>query len=354
MSWGTAGTGPRRTRDSAGHGPVGAHSRRRSSDVPAGPSDPRPLDDIGTTLVSHRCRDAPAEAGKGEQMSTSSNPPVLVGVDGSPVALAALRWAAVDAARHNVPLHLVYAIGVLGVFGSGFELEQFDFDGYRRGGLEALETARATAVSESASIAELEITTELVDAPPIPLLRDRSKTARLLVLGTHGLGTVNRRLLGSVSTALARHAACPVAVIPETIAPPDGPVVVGVDGSRSSAHAVEIAFDEAAFRGAELVAVHTWSDFLHFGSSEQRQEEGEELLSRSIAGFGEKYPEVPVHRIVTVDRPAERLLMVGEKAQLIVVGSHGRGGFPGMTLGSVGQAVLHAADVPVIIARSAS
>ncbi|MBF6221968.1 universal stress protein [Nocardia abscessus] len=287
-------------------------------------------------------------------MSKIGNLPILVGVDGSPVALAALRWAAVDAARHEVPLHLLYAIGVLGEFRSGFELGQFDFDSYRQGGLDALETARATAVAESASITQLDISTELVDAPPIPLLRDRSQTARLLVVGTHGLGAVNRRLLGSVSTALARHAACPVAVIPETAAPSDGPVVVGVDGSRSSVHAIEIAFDQAAFRGVELVAVHTWSDFLRFESSDQMQEEGEELLARSIAGFGEKYPEVPVHRIVTEDRPAERLLMLGDKAQLIVVGSHGRGGFAGMTLGSVGQAVLHAAQVPVIIARSAS
>lgn len=287
-------------------------------------------------------------------MSRIGNLPTLVGVDGSPVALAAIRWAAVDAARHNVPLHLLYAIGDLGEFGSGFELGQFDFDNYRQGGLDALETARATAIAESGSIAELDISTELVDMPPIPVLSDRSKTARLLVVGTHGLGAVSRRLLGSVSTALARHAACPVAVIPETPAAPNRPVVVGVDGSRSSAHAVEIAFDQAAFRGVELVAVHTWSEFLRFESSGQMQEKGEELLARSIAGFREKYPEVPVHRVVTEDRPADRLVMLGDKSQVIVVGSHGRGGFSGMTLGSVGQAVLHAAEVPVIIARSAS
>ncbi|MGY1901114.1 universal stress protein [Nocardia gipuzkoensis] len=287
-------------------------------------------------------------------MPTISNPPIVVGVDGSSVALAALRWATADAARHQVPLHLVYAIGVLGNFGSGIELGQFDFDTYWQGVRDALETARTVAVSESAPIAQLDISTELVDAPPIPVLRDRSKTARLLVIGTHGLGAINRRLLGSVSTALARHAACPVAVIPETSAPSDGPVAVGVDGSPSSVHAVEIAFDESAFRGVELIAVHTWSDFLRFSSRADMQEEGEELLSRSLAGYGEKYPAVRVRRIVVEDRPAERLLQVGEKAQLIVVGSHGRGGFAGMTLGSVGQAVLHAAEVPVIIARSAS
>lgn len=287
-------------------------------------------------------------------MPAISNPPIVVGVDGSSDALAALRWAAADAAHHQVPLRLVYAIGVLGGFGSGIELGQFDFDDYLQGVRHTLETARAAAVSVSASIAQLDISAELVDEPPIPVLRDRSKTARLLVVGTQGLGAINRRLLGSVSTALARHAACPVAVIPETSTPSDGPVAVGVDGSPSSVHAVEVAFDESAFRGVELIAVHTWSDFLRFSSRADMQEEGEELLSRSLAGYGEKYPEVRVRRIVVEDRPAEQLLQIGEKAQLIVVGGHGRGGFPGMTLGSVGQAVLHAAEVPVIIARSAS
>ncbi len=76
------------------------------------------------------------------------------------------------------------------------------------------------------------------------------------MVGAQGLGAVSRRLLGSVSTALARHAACPVAVIPETSASPNRPVVVGVDGSRSSAHAVEIAFDQAAFRGVERAFLH--------------------------------------------------------------------------------------------------
>ncbi|UGT67817.1 universal stress protein [Nocardia gipuzkoensis] len=287
-------------------------------------------------------------------MSTISDPPIVVGVDGSSVALAALRWAALDAAHHHVPLHLVYAIGVLGDFGSGIELGRFDFDSYWQSVHDALDAARAAAVSVAAPIGQLDVSTELVDAPPIPVLRDRSETARLLVVGTHGLGAVSRGLLGSVSTALARHAACPVAVIPETAASSDGPVVVGVDGSPSSVHAVEVAFDQAAFRGAELITVHTWSGFLRFSSPADMQEEGEELLSRSLAGYGERYPEVPVRRIVVEDRPAERLLEVGQNAQLIVVGSHGRGGFAGMTLGSVGQAVLHAAEVPVIIARSAS
>ncbi|MEU2036550.1 universal stress protein [Nocardia amamiensis] len=287
-------------------------------------------------------------------MSASNNPPILVGVDGSLTALAAVRWAAAYAANRRAPLHIIYAIGALIDFGPGIGVPQFDYDSYRQVGRDALAVARESAVAAAAPIGELDITADLVEAPPIPVLRDRSKTARLLVVGTHGLGVFSRSILGSVSTALARHAGCPVTVVPEQADAIDGPVVVGVDGSRCSIDAIGIAFDEAAHRGAELVAVHTWSEFFRYISRAEMAEEAEELLSQSLAGYGERYPEVRVRRVVVEDRPAERLLDEGENAQLIVVGSHGRGGFAGMTLGSVGQAVLHGAKVPVIIARPAS
>ncbi|BDT91595.1 universal stress protein [Nocardia sputorum] len=287
-------------------------------------------------------------------MSSSINPPILVGSDGSPTSLAAVRWAAADAARRRAPLNIVYAISAPIDYGPAIAVPQIDYDSYRQEGRTALEIARKNAVAAASPIGELDITADLVEAPPIPVLRDRSKSARLLVVGTHGLGAFSRSILGSVSTALARHAACPVAVIPADFEHAGGPVVVGVDGSSCSARAVEVAFDEAAHRDAELVAVHTWSEFFRYISRAEMQNEAEELVSQSLAGYGEKYPEVRVRRIVVEDRSAKRLIDEGENAQLIVVGSHGRGGFAGMTLGSVSQAVLHGAKAPVIIARSAN
>ncbi|NQE71649.1 Universal stress protein [Nocardia gamkensis] len=282
------------------------------------------------------------------------NSPVLVGVDGSESALAAVRFAAAAAARRHAPLRIIDSIPAPSDFGPGVALERIDFDSYRTQATAALEAAREAAATAAAPIGELDITTELAEAPPIPLLRDRSENARLLVVGTHGLGVFSRSILGSVSTALARHAACPVAVVPVDVEHADGPVIVGVDGSPCGARAVEIAFEEAAHRGAELVAVHTWSEFFRYDSRAEMQQEGEELLAESLAGYGECYPQVTVRRVVVEDRPARRLLEVGANARLIVVGSHGRGGFAGMTLGSVSQAVLHGASVPVLIARSQS
>lgn len=290
--------------------------------------------------------------------ATSINPPVVVGIDGSDAACEALRWAAVDAVHHDAPLHIVYAAGAPADFGPGIDFRRVDHDEYLNSCATTLAAAREFATAAAAPVDDLEIETFLVEAPPIPLLRDRSKNARLLVVGNRGMGAFRRGLLGSVSTAMARHAQCPVAVIPEPERfSPDrvrGPVVVGVDGSACSARAVDIAFDEAFRRGVPVRAVLTWSEFNRYIPRTEIQIEAEALLSESLAGYADKYPDLQVHRVVAEDRPAKRLLDEGERAQLLVVGSHGRGGFAGMTLGSVSQAVLHATDCPLIIARPQS
>ncbi|WP_067834487.1 universal stress protein [Nocardia lijiangensis] len=286
-------------------------------------------------------------------MSTT-NPPVVVGVDGSEQSLTAVRWAAEYAAHHRSPVQLIHALGVPTDFGPGMAGPIFDIESWRRAGHNLLTTAIDTARTAAAPIAPIEVFPVLADAAPVPVLRDRAADARLLVVGTHGHGAFGRILIGSVSTALVRHANGPVAVIPETERDIwQGQVVVGVDGSPCSAQAVAMAFEEASQRGTELIAVHTWSEFYRYQSRAEMQTEAEALLAESLAGYGDKYPDVPITRIVTEDRPARRLLQAADGAQLIVLGSHGRGGFPGMTLGSVPNAVLHRAECPVIVVRPA-
>jgi nucleotide-binding universal stress UspA family protein len=82
-----------------------------------------------------------------------------------------------------------------------------------------------------------------------------------------------------------------------------------------------------------------------------RESQGEEVLSERLAGWQEQYPDVHVQRSLVCDKPAQWLLEGSQRAQLVVVGSHGRGGFPGMLLGSVSSAVAHSAKVPVIVVR---
>ncbi|MFJ2666356.1 universal stress protein [Nocardia fluminea] len=286
-------------------------------------------------------------------MSTSRNPnqPVVVGVDGSEQSRIALRWAAEYAAHHRAPLQLVYAIAAPVDYGPGLVAPIFDYEALHHHGESVVAAAAAQAAEFSAPIGEITTTTTAVDGSAVAVLREHSRSARLLVVGSRGLGALRRTLLGSVSSSLARHAECPVAVIPETEFDADAPVVVGVDGSPCSADAIAIAFDEASRRGSRLVAVHAWSEFYRYEARTTMQVEAEALVSESLAGYAEKYPEVSVDRIVVEDRPSRALLAAATDAQLIVVGSHGRGGFAGMTLGSVAQAVLHGTDRPLIIAR---
>ena len=83
----------------------------------------------------------------------------------------------------------------------------------------------------------------------------------------------------------------------------------------------------------------------------QLEEQQNQTLAERLAGFASRYPDVSVTRHVTRDRAVRALVEQSQGAQLVVVGSHGRGGFAGMVLGSTSRALLQAAPCPVMVVR---
>jgi nucleotide-binding universal stress UspA family protein len=222
-----------------------------------------------------------------------------------------------------------------------------------------LDVAAQAAAAQVAG--DLEVERVEVTGFPEAVLQAESRRAELVVVGNRGLGGFAGLLIGSVAVALAGHTECPVVVVrgaePDDAAPLLEPVVVGVDGSPESEAALAFAFGAADLRRVPLLAVHAWWDLLVDPTMaplvdwDAAEADEHEVLAERLAGWAETYPDVPVRRLVVRDRPAHALVKESARAQLVVVGSRGRGGLRGMLLGSVSQALLHHAHCPVAVVR---
>lgn len=284
---------------------------------------------------------------------------IVVGVDGSQEASAAVRWAAHEALAFGTSVTLSYAVAPTAVTWPMVPLQDTIADCQRQNAEEALAHAGAEVASiAAASGGDIEVRTEVRYSSPVPALIDAGRDARMIVVGNRGMGAWGRMLLGSVSTGLLHHAHGAVTVVRTRdgrLPDPSAPIVVGIDGSPASEAATAVAFEHAARRRAGLLAVHVWNDSggLPLQGQEWRdhKQRAEEVLAERLAGWQEQYPDVAIRRHVEFDEPARRLIEMSRAAQLLVVGSHGRGGFTGMVLGSVSSTVAQQADIPVTVVR---
>ncbi|GAB1333875.1 universal stress protein [Streptomyces sp. E-15] len=261
-------------------------------------------------------------------------------------------WAADEAARRRLPLRLVHVEGVPTRGYRGREVppswEQWN---------EALHEAGERVLEEAAGFVaarhpRLEVDVLLAEGDPVWVLSEQSRGAAAVVLGSRHLSRRQERF-GSHSVALPVMARtrCPVVVVPEPEHVTQDPAyfVVGVDGSEHSAVAVDVAFEEAALRGAELRALLVREPGpLRFLDDYEPQQECRRLLSEIVAGRHARFPEVDLRHEVVLGHPVEVLTDASAHALGLVVGTRGRGGFARMMLGSVSQGVLHHAACPVI------
>ena len=272
---------------------------------------------------------------------------IVAGYDGSPGSGDALRWAAREAKARGTALTVCLAWMPDHM---ALPTESDLCDLARQHGQEIL--ARGLPYAESV-LGPGRVRAELAGGSAARVLCEHSRTADMVVVGCRGHSELPGLLLGSVSWQVAGHACGRVVVVrggwrPANQAP--GPVVVGADGSEVAQAAVAFAFEEAALRDVPLVAVCALTDAPgRFGERQQVEEDFEYLMAREA----KEHPEVTVVRRLLAGTPRAALLAASADAQLLVVGSRGRGGLKGMCLGSVAQAVLHHAPCPVGVVQSA-
>jgi nucleotide-binding universal stress UspA family protein len=283
---------------------------------------------------------------------------IVVGIDESEGARAAAEWAAKEALQRHASLHLVTAYptrisaGVADVIPGIANQEALN------------ELQRQLRAELIAAHPGLRVTGIVAYEEPIPLLLRESEHALMLVVATRGAGRFSHVAMGSVAFGVTSRAKVPVIVVrPGTdFTEPRGPVVVGVDGSPVSEQALAFAFEAAAVRGTSLLAVHAWDTDRAFDPEaspadvervtlDDLEQVERVVVAERLAGWSERYPDVPIDTVLLTERPGDGLERLSKKAQLVVVGSRGRNRFAGAVLGSTCQHLIVHAGSPVAVVR---
>jgi len=293
---------------------------------------------------------------------------VLVGLNGSPNSLQTLDWAAAFAKALGWSLHIVCSYSLpqfpIGHIESGYH--QIDDGAVQEHAKSVLRRAR-----DRVAPLGIEVTAAMAHGDPAGVLVEMSKDYGLAVVGAKKSRGLTERILGSVSSAMPAYSRCPVLVVPHgkpvsyndpnnrtPFIPKIQRIVVGVDGSDAATTAMGVGAQQAKAWGAELIAVAG----VPVGSTANALNwmpqtlDHEQVLADVRAGMDVainrlegKNPGLSVRRIVLDGTGAELLVEFSQAADLIVVGSRGRGGFRGLLLGSTSQAVLHNSACPVLV-----
>ena len=194
-----------------------------------------------------------------------------------------------------------------------------------------------------------------VHGPAAQVLVEAALDALLLVVGSRGHGVLSRAVLGSVSSSVLHHATGPVAVVPASaeVGRSVARVLVGVDHSAQSREALRWGVDEATLHDAPLVPVHvhqhvvTGEECVDLPNLEQ-SERASLRAEAASAGASERAADPEV----LVGHPAASLEALAAPADLLVVGSRGRGGFAGLLLGSTSTQLAQHATAPVVVVRA--
>ncbi|WP_065570932.1 universal stress protein [Microbacterium oleivorans] len=265
---------------------------------------------------------------------------IIVGVTGARVSTRAVDWAIARATTRRQAIELVSVVG--GAIGAIGEAEVL---GAAQTATQQLLDGEAKRVAD----AGVPVSTRVESGNPVTKLIEASKDAAMLVLGSDYRGPGTGPSRGVHGIRIAAGATCPVVVIPDRDLGEGMGVVVGIDGSEVSEHAIEFAAAEADRLGEPLIAVSVWTP-VHTPRNAMEvypdlylanmQATTEEVLALSLGGLSARYPDLRVVRRVERGHPSHVLAGIAADARMVVVGTHGRGTLARFLLGSISQELL--------------
>jgi nucleotide-binding universal stress UspA family protein len=268
---------------------------------------------------------------------TMTAEPIVVGVDDSPDASKALDWAVSWAAAVGSPVRMIASEAVP----PGRTAESPGLGDQARAAID-LQVARLRKVAPNA-----QVETEALVAHPVSALIAASQEAGAVVLGTRGVGAYQGSVIGSISGAVAASAHCPTIIITSS-APsaydPDGPIVVGFDGSESALGAARLAVSAAAAEGRSIRLLQ----------AEVGTTSPDEPLDGLVDELRGEHPDVEIELTASEGSAVGALTSASRSAAFVVVASQGHRGVPGFLLGSTTRALVQSAQAPVIVLTARS
>ena len=299
---------------------------------------------------------------------------IAVGVDGTEASLVALRWAVAEARlrdaalkvvivhppvldwpndteQHVAALRLQVAERVDEIRRAAADTIAAALAGSDRTGEAGADSARAPRAATTGGPPV--VSTDVVEGHPAQVLTEISRSAAILVVGGRGHGAWHGALSGSLTGQLAGRTRGPLAAVRALPERGRGRIVVGVDGSGSAA-AVRFAFEEAALRGAGVQLITTWQLPVFGGhpspeTTHLLENGARASLQEGLGETPQARPGVAFESTIATGSPVDVLADAAHAADLVVVGSRGRGGFASLLLGSVAIGVLHRVKAPVVV-----
>jgi nucleotide-binding universal stress UspA family protein len=268
---------------------------------------------------------------------------VIVGVDGSEESLRAVEWAALEARRHGSSLRIVSAPAELPRM-HAYQASPAEIAAALRG--ISARTLDAAVIRSEEVAPGLPIETGLLSGPAAVAVADCGSGASMLVVGARGAGGFAAMMLGSVSRYVAAWTPCPVVVVREETTAVHREIAVGIRDPEDGTGTLAFAFEEAALRGADLVAVHTW-----YWLPAAPSAAGPAAALRP-PDPGQISAEAGRHQDVIRGHPARVLASYSARADLVVIGRRGHTARPGPGIGSIQHAVLDHAHGPVAVVPS--